>query len=127
MSSTRPTTPCWTGPSPLKTIHLALSASGGDPKAFEKRFLTEARAAARLSHPGIIVVYDVGADPETGRLYMALEYLVGRTLDALPPAGGPVPWREALRIVARVGEALHHAHTSGIVHRDIKPAANGSV
>ena len=65
----------------LKTIELGFVIAQEERKAFEERFLTEARAAARLSHPGIVVVYDAGADPDTGQFFMALEYLHGRTLD----------------------------------------------
>jgi serine/threonine-protein kinase len=106
----------------LKTIELGFVIAPDERKAFEERFLTEARAAARLSHPGIVVVYDAGADPDTGRFFMALEFLHGRTLDTLVKPEQPLDWREALRITGRVAEALHHAHGHGIIHRDIKPA-----
>jgi serine/threonine-protein kinase len=106
----------------LKTIHLSFQVSEAERRNFEERFLTEARSAARLSHPGIVVVHDVGRDPETGTLFMALEHLKGRPLSALYGEGSPMEWREGLRIVGRVAEALHHAHAAGVVHRDIKPA-----
>jgi serine/threonine protein kinase len=106
----------------LKTIHAALSQVGEERAAFEARFLTEARAAAGLSHPGIVVVHDVGRDPQTGVLFMALEHLAGRPLSALAAEGLPRPWPEALRLAARVAEALHHAHERGVIHRDVKPA-----
>src|SRR5262245_36143407 len=64
----------------LKTI--SPSAVGpADRASFEQRFLAEARIAARLSHPGIVVIHDVGRDPSSGTLYMALEHLSGRTLE----------------------------------------------
>jgi hypothetical protein len=106
----------------LKTIHLAFNVSEEERKSFEARFLTEARSAARLSHPGIVVVHDVGRDEDSGMLFMALEYVEGRPLSALYGAGAPMDWRAALRIVGRVARALHHAHQAGVVHRDIKPA-----
>ena len=106
----------------LKTIHLAFNVSEEERKSFETRFLTEARSAARLSHPGIVVVHDVGRDEDSGMLFMALEYVEGRPLSALYGAGAPMDWRAALRIVGRVARALHHAHQAGVVHRDIKPA-----
>jgi hypothetical protein len=106
----------------LKTVHLAFSIPDAEREMFEKRFQAEARAAAGLSHPGIVVVHDVGRDPATGTLFIALEYLQGRTLAAVAPEGHPLEWREALRITARLAEALHHAHAEGIVHRDVKPA-----
>jgi serine/threonine-protein kinase len=104
----------------LKTISTSF-ASGTAREAYEARFLAEARAAARLSHPGIVVGHDVGRATADGPPYMALEYLVGETLEARLERE-PLPWREALRIVGRVADALHHAHAQGVVHRDIKPA-----
>ena len=78
--------------------------------------------AARLQHPGIMVVHDVGRDSETGTLFIALEHLKGRTLAELTDGGRSLEWREAARILASVARALHHAHLHGIVHRDMKPA-----
>ena len=109
-------------PIALKTIRLAFVAPETEQEAFEKRFLAEARAAARLAHPGIVVVHDVGRDPDTGTLYIALEYLRGSTLAEVTASGAPLPWREALGITARLARALHHAHAQGVVHRDVKPA-----
>ncbi len=105
----------------LKTVR-PIADSRPRREAWERRFLTEAQAAARLSHPAIVVVHDVGRDAASGVLYMALEYLEGETLAEKIVAGRPLPWREAARIVARVAEALHVAHGQGVVHRDIKPA-----
>jgi serine/threonine-protein kinase len=106
----------------LKTVKLGFVISEQDREAFEKRFLVEASAAARLSHPGIVVVYDVGTDSQTGALFMALEYLRGTTLETMISSGKPLDWRRALQITRQVAAALHHAHAHGIVHRDIKPA-----
>jgi serine/threonine protein kinase len=106
----------------LKTIHLGFAVSGEAQAAFEERFVTEARAAARLSHAGIVVVHDVGKDAETGTLYIALEYLPGATLDHLLAGGQHMDWRDAMRVVQRIAEALHHAHARGVIHRDVKPA-----
>ncbi|MCU0243027.1 MAG: serine/threonine protein kinase, partial [Vicinamibacteria bacterium] len=105
----------------LKTIRLAFSASAEEQEQFERRFLAEARAAAILSHPNIVIVFDVGRDPDTNMAYIALEYLAGQTLEQMV-AQGPLDWREACRIAARIADGLHHAHTAGIVHRDVKPA-----
>jgi eukaryotic-like serine/threonine-protein kinase len=109
-------------PIALKTIQLAFVAPDEEREAFEKRFLGEARVAARLAHPGIVVVHDVGRDPDTGTLYIALEYLRGSTLAEVTAPGAPLPWREALGITARLCRALHHAHAQGVIHRDVKPA-----
>ncbi|HXB57249.1 MAG TPA: serine/threonine-protein kinase [Vicinamibacteria bacterium] len=104
----------------LKTIQPVLDPK--DKEAFEQRFFAEARIAARLSHPGIVVVHDVGRDPDTGILYIALEHLTGRTLAEMTDGGHPLEWREALRLGAEIARALHHAHEQGVVHRDMKPA-----
>jgi serine/threonine-protein kinase len=106
----------------LKTIDLAFAVPAPERAGFEQRFLAEGRVAGRLSHPGIVVVHDVGRDSDTGILYIALEYLQGRTLAEVTEDGRPLPWREALRITAGLARALHHAHGHGIVHRDVKPA-----
>ena len=105
----------------LKTIHPAITGKL-DRQVFETRFFTEARETARLQHPGIVIVHDVGRDSDSGTLFIALEHLRGRTLDELTDGGRSLPWREAARILASVARALHHAHQHGIVHRDMKPA-----
>jgi serine/threonine protein kinase len=105
----------------LKTVQLAFPIPDEQKESFEQRFLAEARAAAALSHPSIVVVHDVGRDSVAGTPFIALELLHGQTLaDRL--AGGPLPLADALRIATQLAEALHHAHGQGIVHRDIKPA-----
>jgi serine/threonine-protein kinase len=106
----------------LKVIQGALGATDDERHGFEQRFFAEARAAARLAHPGIVVVHDVGRDPASGALFMALELLRGRPLDRILKERTRLPWREALRIAQRVAEALQHAHSNGVVHRDVKPA-----
>jgi serine/threonine-protein kinase len=97
------------------------STGGEAARVFEERFLAEARIAAALQHPGIVVVHDVGRDEATGALFIALELLRGETLADLGERG-PLDWRAVLQIVAQVARALHHAHGHGVVHRDIKPA-----
>ena len=106
----------------LKTVQLAFAVTPQEAGLFEKRFLVEARAAARLSHPGIVIVHDVGRDAASGSLYIAFEHLQGRTLAEIMAAGQAMEWRQALRIATKVADALHHAHLQGLVHRDIKPA-----
>jgi serine/threonine protein kinase len=105
----------------VKTIELAFEPTEEARNEFEQRFFTEARAAARLAHPGIVVCHDVGKDPGTGKLFIVFEYLKGRTLADLA-AEGPMDWRRALGIVVRVARAIQHAHEHGVVHRDLKPA-----
>jgi serine/threonine-protein kinase len=106
----------------LKTIGAALGASTADREAFERRFAAEARIAAQLSHPGIVVVHDVGRDEASGLLFIALERLPGETLASLMGRGVRLPWSQSLGIVRHVAEALQHAHEHGVIHRDIKPA-----
>jgi hypothetical protein len=105
----------------VKTIRPGFPASGEERARFEQRFFSEARAAARLQHPSIVVVHDVGQDETSGDLFIALEYLRGRTLAEHVETDGPMPWPEALGVVQRLARALHHAHGHGIVHRDVKP------
>lgn len=90
-------------------------------ESFEQRFYQEARAAAGLQHPSIVVVYEIGIDAAQDAFFIALEHLRGRTLEEVI-GDGPLPWREALRIASRLADALSHAHENGIVHRDIKPS-----
>ncbi len=107
-----------------RTVALkVIQPSGEDEasRAVEERFLAEARIAAALQHPGIVVVHDVGRDAASGALFIALELLRGPTLAELG-AAGPLRWRAVLEIVAPVARALHHAHVHGVVHRDVKPA-----
>ena len=89
-----------------------------DPRA-TRRFVREARATAKLTHPNVTRVYDFGRDG--GLPYLVMELLEGDTLaDRL--AGGPLPPSEAARIGAAVADALDAAHRRGIIHRDIKPS-----
>jgi predicted Ser/Thr protein kinase len=90
---------------------------GSDP-AFAERFAREAKALAKLNHPGIVTIYDFGrAD---GLFYFFMEFVDGVNLRQLL-AGGRVSAREALAIVPQICDALQFAHDQGIVHRDIKP------
>src|SRR4051812_3386003 len=83
------------------------------------RFLAEAESVARLKHPNIVTVYDVGH--QGGLPYIVMEFVEGRNL-AQRLAEGPLPPREAARLVAEVARAVQHAHERGILHRDLKPA-----
>lgn len=83
------------------------------------RFYTEARAAARLSHPTIVTVHDVGE--EYGRLYLAMELLDGSTLRQVVDASGRLAAPDALYVLREIATAMAAAHAAGVVHRDIKP------
>jgi serine/threonine-protein kinase len=104
----------------LKTLRVDLDAEMAEE--FRERFVREARAAGRLNHPGIVTVHDVGEDPETGLMYIAMEYVEGRDLKQILQSGHSFRPSEAARIAADVAVALDYAHSLGVVHRDIKPA-----
>jgi hypothetical protein len=102
----------------LKTLNLPTEIDEDRRAAQLERFLQEARAAGGLSHPGIVTVHDAGRDDRSGRFFLAMEHVRGKTLrEALP-----VPEAEADRILRAIAAALDYAHRRGIVHRDLKPA-----
>ena len=100
-----------------------------DPN-FVERFRREAQAAANLSHPNIVNVYDWGR--HSGTYFIAMEYVDGRTLADILRSNGHVTAKQAAEIASEVAAALGFAHEAGLVHRDIKPAniligSNGQV
>jgi tRNA A-37 threonylcarbamoyl transferase component Bud32 len=84
-----------------------------------KRFFREAQAAAKLEHPNIVQVLNVGTT-ERGLHFIVMQYIDGQNLEDVIVAKGRHPWREALRIVVEVGRGLQAAHNAGVIHRDIK-------
>jgi serine/threonine-protein kinase len=95
---------------------------GSDPSALE-RLRREAEIVARLSHPGIVAVRDVGTTKSflgPARPYLVMDYVEGRTLQDIL-AEGATPRAEILRILEEVSRAAAHAHAHGVVHRDLKP------
>ncbi len=86
---------------------------------FRRRFNTESQAVALLSHPNIVSVYDVskGGDVE----YIVMELMDGITLKQYMEKRGQLSWRESLHFITQIMRALQHAHSRGVVHRDIKP------
>jgi len=106
----------------VKVIHPGLPLPDEELKAFEQRFLTEGRIVARLSHPGIVTLHEVGEDAELGVPYLVLELLIGRTLREVIADGKPLEWKRSLGIIAQIAHALGYAHEQQVVHRDIKPA-----
>ncbi|WP_026119942.1 Stk1 family PASTA domain-containing Ser/Thr kinase [Nocardiopsis potens] len=102
-------------PVALKVMHPSLAT---DPD-FVRRFINEAHSAARLSHPNVVQVFDQGQDQ--GHVFLAMEYVPGRTLRDMLTAMGRLGVREALQVMAAVLGALGAAHQAGLVHRDVKP------
>src|ERR1051325_6163158 len=95
-----------------------LPPSVGDDPAFAQRFAGEAKALAKLNHPGIVTIYEFGKT--NGLFYFLMEFVDGVNLRQLL-ANGRISAREALAIVPQICDALQYAHDQGIVHRDIKP------
>ncbi len=102
-----------------RSVALKLLPSGKQLGALvRQRFQAEAESAARISHPGVVGVYEVGES--NGRPYFALEFCPGGSL-AAKLAGTPLPPRQAAEVVERVARAVQAAHDAGVVHRDLKP------
>lgn len=106
-------------PVALKVMQCAQYTSPVQAAEFAARFRREAAAAVKLNHPNIVTVYEFG-EVETTR-YIAMELLKGQTLRDRISSGGPLTAREMLPILDDISSALDHAHSSRIIHRDIKP------
>ncbi|MBM4184114.1 MAG: serine/threonine protein kinase [Gemmatimonadetes bacterium] len=102
-------------PVALKVLPPEFAAQPG----YRERFLREAKTAAKLSHPHIVPIYAV--DEAGSFVYFAMAYVEGQTLGQRVRDRGPVPPREAARILREVAWALGYAHAQGVVHRDVKP------
>ena len=87
---------------------------------FLSRFQNEARAAARLQHPNIVQIFDVGDDPNHGP-YLVFEYVPGPTLKQQLRKNGPLPKEQLLGVTQQIADALATAHMAGVIHRDLKP------
>ena len=99
----------------VKILHDSLAR---DPDVLE-RFRLEAMAAARLSHPCVVRVFDTGIDG--GTCFIVMELFEGPALDDILASRGPLPPGEAARIVGAMLQGLAHAHRQGVIHRDVKP------
>ncbi|MGB8583427.1 MAG: serine/threonine-protein kinase [Candidatus Sulfotelmatobacter sp.] len=106
----------------VKTISLA-GQPADEEQEYRERFYREAEAAGRLSHPGIVTIFDVGEEPETRAPYIVMEFVGGQSLDKLLSAEDrKLPLETALQLTHELAEALDCAHGQGVVHRDLKPA-----
>jgi WD40 repeat protein len=102
----------------LVALKMILAGGHAGPDALA-RFKTEAEAVARLQHPHIVAVHEVGE--HDGLPFFSLEFVAGGSL-AQKLAGTPIGPRDAARLIETLARALHHAHQHGVVHRDLKPA-----
>ena len=107
----------------VKTISLA-GQLPEEEQEYRERFFREAEAAGRLSHPGIVTVFDLGEELETRAPYIVMEFVAGQSLEKLllSKEDRKLPPEEALQLALEVAEALDCAHGQGVVHRDVKPA-----
>jgi serine/threonine protein kinase/beta-lactam-binding protein with PASTA domain len=99
----------------IKVLHAQFSTD----EEFVRRFRREAQAAASLSHPNVVNIYDVGREGED--YYIVMEFVDGLTLKEVIQDRAPLPVQEAIDIAKQICSALGHAHENNIVHRDIKP------
>ncbi|MGY3200474.1 protein kinase domain-containing protein [Streptomyces sp. TE5632] len=99
---------------------LAPRAGGAEFTSLERRFLREASLTSRLRHPGIPAVHDHGS--HEGELYLVMDLVPGRALDAVLKSDGPLPVEHAADVTRRTAEVLVHAHAQSVVHRDLKPS-----
>ncbi|HEY1204820.1 MAG: serine/threonine-protein kinase [Bryobacteraceae bacterium] len=104
----------------IKTIRLADLSDEAERGRLRDRLFREAQSAGVLSHPGIVVVYDVGEDGDV--TYIAMEFVNGPTLEKLLADPQPPNQQTVLNVLRQTAAALDYAHKKGIVHRDIKPA-----
>ncbi|MCP4605204.1 MAG: protein kinase [Proteobacteria bacterium] len=100
----------------LKVLHSQLTRD----ESLYARFQNEAAASSRLTHPNTVTIYDFGKT-DTGSLYIAMEFIEGKSLDDEIHEGGVMNWQRACRIAAQICGSLKDAHDNNIVHRDLKP------
>jgi eukaryotic-like serine/threonine-protein kinase len=106
----------------VKTVSLE-GQPPEEKREYRERFFREAEAAGRLSHPGIVTIFDVGEEAETHAPYIVMEFVRGQSLDKLLSRGDhKLPIEIALQLTLELAEALDCAHGQGVVHRDLKPA-----
>jgi eukaryotic-like serine/threonine-protein kinase len=118
----------------MSTVHLAfdmrlerrvavklLAEHLAEDPTFVSRFQREAQAAARLVHPNIVQIFDSGLDERSGRHFIVMEYIEGKSCAEILRDDGWLEVDQAVAIVEQACEGLHYAHRHGVVHRDVKP------
>jgi serine/threonine-protein kinase len=105
----------------IKTIRLESIAAPEDVNLMREQLLNEARSAGKLSHPGIVTIYDVGQENEN-LAFIAMEFVEGGSLQEVLDSKRKLQTAEVLDILRQVAEALDYSHQKSIVHRDIKPS-----
>jgi hypothetical protein len=105
---------------PVTEREVALKLLRVDSDDLRERFLSEARLAARLQHPNIVTIYDVGAHQD--QPFIAMEFIAGETLGQLVHRRAPLTLSRRIALMEQVCVGLAYAHRHGIVHRDVKPA-----
>ncbi|MDC3237458.1 serine/threonine protein kinase [bacterium] len=104
----------------IKTIRFSDEFDEDKVDVIKTHFYREAEVVAKLSHPNIVTIYDVGEDLDLS--FLAMEYLQGESLEKYTSQGNLFSVKKCLEIIAQVCDALEYAHTHDIIHRDIKPA-----
>jgi serine/threonine-protein kinase len=104
----------------IKTIRFTDDFDEEQAAKIREQFYREAEVVAKLAHPNIVTIFDVGEDLDLS--YLAMEYLEGENLEAFARKDNLMPIRKGIDVTAQVCDALAYAHSHGIVHRDIKPA-----
>jgi CHASE2 domain-containing sensor protein/tRNA A-37 threonylcarbamoyl transferase component Bud32 len=104
----------------IKTIRFSDEFEEEELQEIKDRFFSEAHLAGKLTHSGIVAIFDVGEDYDL--TYMAMEFLDGENLEKYCRKGSLLPIRKLLDIIAETADALEYAHNNEVIHRDIKPA-----
>lgn len=104
----------------IKTIRFSDEFDEDKIDDIKTHFYREAEVVAKLSHPNIVTIFDVGEDLDLS--FLAMEYLQGESLEKYTSKGNLFPVKKCLEIIAQVCDALEYAHTHDVIHRDIKPA-----
>lgn len=104
-----------------KPVAVKVLPLGDNRSELVKRFLFEARAGARIEHPNVVTIHDVGQQADI--YYIVMQYVEGTDLASLlKQQAGPLPWQAAVKVTRMAAKGLHAIHEQGLIHRDIKPS-----